>query len=296
MNRLKRETRDLLELWLLPGLAAVLPWGLCFRLFRRLARFKGLYREAVEADWQEAVRQGWAGDNQAHWMWQRRLVTLVDHADLYLSLTRGKAWSRHFVDVTGAWPATGSPALLCTFHWGAGMWGLRHASGHWGAAHALVAPLDRRHFSGRTLLWLYARWRTREVGRVLNAAALDISASLRPVIRALQQGQVVMAAVDVPSDTADASIDVTLLGRKARFPRGLFRVAAQQHVVVSVYITGLDVATGRRWLRIKNLPLQANAQALAEQVFAELGALIEQDAPAWHFWGQAPRIFVRKDE
>ena len=35
--RLRTELRDLLELVLLPGLAAVLPWPLCFRLFRWLA-------------------------------------------------------------------------------------------------------------------------------------------------------------------------------------------------------------------------------------------------------------------
>lgn len=296
MNRWRREWRDLLELWLLPGLAAVLPWGLCFALFRRLARIDGLYRETVEADWLEAARLGWGGENQRHWLWQRRLVTLVDHADLYLSLTRGKAWAQRFVDVQGAWPHPGQSALLCTFHWGAGMWGLRHAVAHWGHAHALVAPLDRRHFAGRTVLWLYARLRTREVGRVLNAPALDISASLRPVLRALQHAQVVMAAVDVPSDNADAWFEVPLLGRRARFPRGLFRVAAQQQVPVVIYITGLNPATGRRWLRIRSLPPEANPQSLAEKVFGELDGLIAQDAPAWHFWGQAPRIFCKTDE
>lgn len=294
MTRWLREGRDLLELWLLPGMAALLPWRLCFPLFRRLARVTWLYREAVEVDWLEARRQGWGGENQAHWLWHRRLVTLVDHADLYLSLTRGKAWAARFVDVQGDWPAAGQSALLCTFHWGAGMWGLRHAVAHWGHAHALVAPLDRSHFSGRWMLWLYARLRTREVGRVLNAPALDVSASLRPVLRALRQGQVVMAAVDVPADTSDASVEVPLLGRVARFPRGLFRVAATQNVAVSVYITGLDVATGRRWLRIKNLQPQDNPLLLAEHVFAELSDLIAQDAPAWHFWGQSPRIFLHR--
>ena len=37
--RLRTELRDLLELVLLPGLAAVLPWQICFRIFRRLDAF-----------------------------------------------------------------------------------------------------------------------------------------------------------------------------------------------------------------------------------------------------------------
>ena len=33
VQRLRREGRDVLELVLLPGLAAVLPWPVCFKLF-----------------------------------------------------------------------------------------------------------------------------------------------------------------------------------------------------------------------------------------------------------------------
>ena len=34
----------------------------------------------------QARKYGWAGDDEAHWQWVRRLVTLVDHADYYLVL------------------------------------------------------------------------------------------------------------------------------------------------------------------------------------------------------------------
>ena len=37
-RRLRGEARDLIELVLVPGLAAVLPWRWCFVLFRSLAR------------------------------------------------------------------------------------------------------------------------------------------------------------------------------------------------------------------------------------------------------------------
>ena len=44
--RLKREVRDLFELVLIPGLAAVLPWPVCFALFKRISNWRWLYREA----------------------------------------------------------------------------------------------------------------------------------------------------------------------------------------------------------------------------------------------------------
>ena len=37
---LRVQARDVLELWLLPGLAALLPWWLGFRLLRALAHWR----------------------------------------------------------------------------------------------------------------------------------------------------------------------------------------------------------------------------------------------------------------
>ena len=79
-QRLRHEARDLLELVLLPGLAAVLPWRWCFGLFKWIARKPFLYREAVGRALAEARERGWAGD-EGDWLARRRLVTLIDHAD-----------------------------------------------------------------------------------------------------------------------------------------------------------------------------------------------------------------------
>ena len=59
-KRLRIEWRDLLELVLLPGLAVVLPWALCFRIFRWLSRKPWLYREASEHALSQAAQRGWA--------------------------------------------------------------------------------------------------------------------------------------------------------------------------------------------------------------------------------------------
>ncbi len=290
LRRLRTELRDLLELVLLPGLAAVLPWPLCFRVFRRLARWDGLYRQPCHAALHEARARGWAVD-EADWLLKRRLVTLVDHADFYLSRTRSDAWLRRHLQAQGEWPATGSAAILCTFHWGAGMWGLRHARAQGLRAHPLVAPLQGAHFRGRTVLHWYARARTAEVGRVLACAALDVSASLRPALRALRGGEQVVAAVDVPSDQVASAEPVSLLGRRALVPKALMRLAVEQRIPVALYVTGLDFATGGRSLYIAPLGLRGDVSTLAQEVFDELDKNIRQEPAAWHFWGEAPRFF-----
>lgn len=291
-QRLRTEARDALELVLLPGLAAMLPWPWCFALFKRLARLRWLYGPVCERALAQAQQRGMAAD-PAHWLWQRRLVTLVDHADYYLGRFRGDGWLRRHVQVQGQWPAPDRPGMLCTFHWGAGMWGLRHARQSGLHAHALVASLNSQAFQGRTVLGWYARARTREVARALGRPTLDVSASLRPAVRALRANEQVLAAVDVPADQVAASEPLQLCGMRARAPRGLLRLAAEQGVPVTIYITGLDMRSGQRFLRIEPLPPESDTPALIIQTFSRLQDLLYEDPAAWHFWSEAERFFER---
>jgi len=289
--RWRTELRDALELVLLPGLAAILPWRWCFPVFKRLARLRCLYREPCEAALQQARSRGWAGVDEAHWLWERRLVTLVDHADHYLGLWRSDAWMPKHLRVEGVWPAPGHGVLLLTFHWGAGYWGLRHAAAQGLRPHALVASLASQAFQGRTVMSWYARSRNAHVARTLGSATIDVAQHLKQVIRALRDNHSLLGVVDVPADAAQASMPIELLGMQARVPRGLLRLAVDSQVPVVVYVTGLDTRSGRRFLRIKTLGIYTEVTDLATRVFGELAQLIAEDAPAWHFWGIAERFF-----
>ena len=298
--RVRVEVRDALELVLLPGLAALLPWGVCFALFRRMAHWRWLYRETCERALVEAQQRGVVGDDvraAARWLHERRLVTLVDHADLYLSRWRSDDWMRHWLRVQGDWPPSSSgPGVLCTFHYGAGMWGLRHAARAGLRAHKLVAPLTEGMFNGRTVMKWYAHARLREVERALGRPFIAVAGSLRAVLRTLEQGEQVLAVIDVPADQVSASEPITLLGMQARAPRGLLRVAVEHRVPVTVYITLLNVKTGRRTLRIEQVDSGGNIASTEElmvRVFAHLEHLMQRDTAAWHFWSEAPRFFVR---
>lgn len=291
--RLQTELIDLMTLVLLPGLAAVLPWHWCFFVFKRLARMHWLYREPCETALLQARNRGWAGTDEAHWLWVRRLVTLVDHADHYLTLWRSDAWMQKHLSVEGAWPAHEHGLLLLTFHWGAGFWGLRHAAAHGLQPHALVASLGTHAYQGRTVMSWYARSRNANVARTLGSPTIDVAQHLKQVIRALRNNHALLGVMDVPADEAKASMTIDLLGMQARVPRGLLRLAVDQQVPVVVYVTGLNTANGQRFLRINPLGVYTTVEDLATQVFGELEQLIAQEAPAWHFWAIAERFFQR---
>lgn len=284
-----------MELVLLPGLAAVLPWCWCFPVFKRLARVQWLYREPCEAALQQARSRGWAGADEMHWLWVRRLITLVDHADYYLVRTRSNAWLEQHFEVDGNWPSPNEASLLCTFHWGAGMWSLRHAASAHLKVHALVAPLDAAHFAGRSVLRWYAIARTAIVAKTLGYSTLDVNASLRPVLRALKKNEQVLAVLDVPTDQVSASQSVRLLGLPARVPRALLRLAVDKEIPVTIFLVGLRTADGQRFLRLRQFGVYHDVDALIQDVFLELEQAIIENPAAWHFWGEAERFFEPQD-
>lgn len=289
---LRVQGRDALEFWLLPGLAMVLPWRLCFAVFKRLARWSWLYRDGVEAAAREAQARGWLGLDADAWRVRRRLITLVDHADFFLAATRGKAWMRRHLKVEGDWPARGQAGILCTFHWGTGTFGLRHAGLSGMRAHAMVAGLDSPAYQGRPLLMAYARRRVAMVVRETGQPTLDASGSLRAIPQVLRDGDQVLAVVDVPTDELSAAVQVELLDARALMPRGLLRMAVQRQIPMTLYLTGLDTETGARWLRIRPIGVYDDVEALVVRVFGELDEAIRAEPWSWHFWAQAPRFWV----
>ena len=291
-QRLRTEARDLIELVLAPGLASVLPWPWCFAIFKRLARVRWLYGAACAQALEQAQARGQVAEGDAaRWLAVRRLVTLVDHADHYLAVSRSNAWMQRHLTLHGQWPSPENSGILCTFHLGAGMWALRHASSSGLRIHALVASMEGTPFAGRTILHWYVRARTRSVGHALGRAPLVVSGSLRPVIQALRRDEQVLAAVDVPSDQVSASVPICLRGMAARVPKGLLRLAVDYKVPVTVYVTGLNAHNGQRSLRIVQLGAWDDLDALVAAVFGHLETALCEDAAAWHFWGESHRFF-----
>lgn len=289
-HRLRRELRDLVEVVLVPGLAAILPWNIAFRIFRRMAGRDWLYQEPTNHALAEASKRGWA-PQPAHWARVRKLTTLVDHADHYLARTRSDAWMDRYLDVEGEWPRAGEAAIVLTFHWGAGMWALRHACRAGLKGHMLVAPLASAHFAGRSVLHRYIRARTKSIALSLQCPFFDVANDMRALFKALQGKEQIFAVIDVPADQVSASQPLQILGLPARAPTALLRLAVDRSIPVFVYATGIRLDTGRRFLRIRQVDAGKGLDVLVDQVFHELESVIREDPPAWHFWGEAERFF-----
>ena len=294
-SRLAVEVRDLVELVLLPGLAAVLPWSWCFRMFRRLAHWPWLYGAQCREALAQAHQYGCVGNDERAWLAERRLVTLLDHADHYLLRTRGVAWMRRHVDVQGQWEPGGQAALLWTFHWGMGMWALRHARAQGLQAPMVLAAPAGPDFVGRTVFGCYVRARMRSVELALGEPVIFVPGGMAGVRKALALGKQVVVVMDVPQDQVSVTRVTQLLGASVSVPAVLPQLAVEQGIPVTVFYMGVDLCTGRRMLCIASLGVHSDAKVLTDAAFVHLDYLLKTAPAAWHLWAQAPRFFVARD-
>jgi predicted LPLAT superfamily acyltransferase len=224
---------DLLELFVLPGLSVVLPWRASFALYGWLAQFDRLYAQQARASLSGARRLGVVKDPE-QWLQQYRRMLMVDHADLFLSIFRRRAWLRRHVRLTGAtWPTSGGPFLAVTFHWGAGLWGLRHLKAQGRDVAVLVRDIPLGAFKGRPIVAAYAGLRSRRTAAVGGVETVSSSVnSLRELKRRLGAGQNLVALLDVPAEGKKNVLRAPFLGQTGVFPRGLAYLAARNRIPV----------------------------------------------------------------
>lgn len=287
---LVRELQAALERVLLPGLAAVLPWPWCARLYWQLARAGFLYRGEVDAAWEQA-RRYLAADPQ--WRRRARFHLLVDNADYFLSRCRGRGWLQRHVRVSGAENLAGgvNAMLLVTFHWGQGFWALRWLREHGLPAAWLHAPVPHRLRFGEYVGGLMGRLRIRQVGRLAGAAPIPVGGSVAAMRDRLRKGLPVMAMPDAPIRPGQRTLAVELLGRPARIAAGVIRMAAEDRVPVHAYLMRVDPRSGRRHLAIGPRLPAGDAAQLAQALADVLSGAIREDPAAWYVWAHADGFF-----
>lgn len=290
---LRRELRALLELYLIPGLSALAPWPLGFRWLRLCSRFSWLYRQ----EWQAALAQARLHvpiDDEALWARQFRLSRLVDHADLYLCMTRSDRWLARYVDGWNRWPEVDGGAVGVFFHWCPGFWALRALRQQGVTISGLIAPLNRRAMGGTFLAYWYGALRMWQLRRVNGRGLVMPDGAVRRSVKALRSGEAgatwVCGMLDVPPHPNDPTEPVTLFDRPAHFTTGLFGIARISKVPVVIVEFGLDIRTGRRDLTASG-PHDPTAPALLQQAVDIWQARIRERPWGFFLWAAMPAWF-----
>lgn len=272
--------RDAGEWWLLPGLAALLPWPLCFRLYAGLCVRLPLFEEKTRAALAQ-LEPPLAGDAARRWAARFRLVQLVDRADTFLARSRGDRWlDRHVRRQGDDWPTL--PFIALSFHYGAGLWCLRDIA-RGGRRAAFLSIRFERFFGGAWLRYRGACLRIREVERAGRAPVIYTGGGRQAVREALEAGTAVVGLIDVPAVLSKRVIEQPFLGATAWFPPGLIALASELRVPLVAYAMGFDPVSGKRELVVRRIAEGEPAARLAE-VVGFLEQEIGRNPPAWHNW------------
>lgn len=102
--------------------------------------------------------------------------------------------------------------------------------------------------------------------------------------RFAQEQQAVLVMPDVPSSPEQPSLEVSLLGRRARFPAGALSLAAAEGVPVYLYTMAVDRQSGQRLLEVQPPIRGETAEALAKRLAQCLDQALRRDPTAWHLW------------
>lgn len=290
LARIGRAASDALTLYLLPAFVALLPWRWGFAILKRVARSERLYRESVDPAW-AAARTHCPNSDERVWKTHFRLLRLVDHADVYLTLLRGKRWRRRFVVQIGEWPKPAACVLL-TYHWGAGNWVWPILREHGISAHFLARRAQGQALGlTRASHWfgVFRGWALRRIG---SAGALFTGGSSAAARDALSAGRSIVGMLDLPAQPQQRCTQLTLLDAQVQFPSGLARLGLESGVPLVLFSVGLDFDSGVRTLRIATLPAQASLDAVMQHYAEHLDARLHEAPEAWQIWREAPAMFV----
>ncbi|HTI95501.1 MAG TPA: hypothetical protein VL425_03210 [Rudaea sp.] len=290
LERLRNATADTLMLFVVPCGVALLPWRLGFALLKRLARSERLYRLSVDPAW-DAARAHCQGCDEREWKYRFRLLRLVDHADVYLAMLRGRRWRRRHVVETGDWPVPG-PCVFLTYHWGAGnfIWPRLRELGF--VAHFIARRASGRALGMTRLSYWFGDFRARALRRCAGAEPIFTGASTGAIARALDAGDSVVGMLDLPARTDQPACGLPLLDGHVRFPFGLARLASDKGIPVVLLSCGLDFSRGQRDIRVELLPPQLSADAIMLRYAAHLHSRLREAPAAWQIWREAPGLFV----
>jgi hypothetical protein len=290
MPKLRLFFSDAWQFFLVPGLAALMPWRIGRAWLRFFARRpNGPFAEASRAAAAIAPEHLDVGDLR-QFAADMRLVWLIDTCDLYLCLLhRARVWRPWHVQRVGEWPR--DTAFIAT--------GFHHGTGHWvfktlaeaGRNSILVsARWDKSDYAGLPLRYHYGRLRGGDVER-LSGNPVAYRPGVKQILSdALKRGDCVVGVIDMPPRLAPrGQRPVRLLGRDVSFPDGLLALAQEADVPLVPYWIEFDLEQCTRRFCIGEALDPHDVDGSLQKLADILDAQVRRTPAAWYFWPEWPQ-------
>lgn len=269
-RRVLRALRDYIELLLIPGLSIFLPWWLTIRLYRLLAYVPFLYRASTLPCLAGAKALDLLKGDEKAWIRACKVGLMVDLADPFLVLFRGKAFMKRYIK-ENIYEQLQEQQIIFVPHFGAGMF-LYKMLQQENINVALIGNDFPRNYSAVSLISQLRLYALTKMGT--TTIWNDNMMGVRQVLR---DKQTLLILPDVPRSYGWQSYPIETQIGQLNIASRYFSLAEKRHIPVMNAIMGLDIVTGNRQFKAEIYDKTLSAQEYA-QCFAELAtqAIVEQ--------------------
>lgn len=290
IRKLRKEAEEFWHFFILPGIAALLPWRLGWRWLHWWARREGgTFDEPARAALPVA-REHVAVNDESAFRARVRLVWLIEYTDFILSLLhRRRSWYPWHVQRVGSWPTQGG-FIAVGFHHGAAYWLYRTLAEAGHDCMTVSIRWDRDEYRTHPVRYWYGRLRYRDMQR-LGRQPIAYRPGVKPMIsRALAGGAAVLNLIDLPPRMAPrGQVPVRFLDLDLSFTDGAIALAREAGVPVVPFWVEFDTDLRTRRFNIGE-PLDLRDEPVALQRLADiLDRQIRQLPEGWFFWPELPR-------
>lgn len=277
-----QEIRGFVEYLLIPSLAVILPWRWCVFVFHQLAKWSWLYHDYVPTMSEQAAQSGLV-DDEKRWQQYCKVIRMIDAADVFLCLTRGRRYLTRYVQHNFD-ERLSKQAMIFFPHYGAGIWLYRYLAAKGVKSNLLVNPIEKK-FSGYNILCRLRIW---ALAHRANTTVIYPSDMLT-IRRALRAGETLLVAPDVPETAGVSAFKIETELGKLNVMSGFFKLAERRQLPVFSVVLGCDIRTGLREFDGAFL-IATSATENATYFARQTVAAILHRSYLWHMWVARPQV------
>ena len=181
--------------------------------------------------------------------------------------------------------------ILLSAHFGGGFWMLPFLRDLGIKTHFFALDVERENYPHQTPLYLYYRLGHWVIEWASGGRVLYKSERKRGLTGPLEEGKWVIVLFDVPPSLVKEKMDVSFLGKKAWFPKGIISIGKELNVPIVPYFSYLD-KNCRRICFEKPIYVKDEGKCFEECVRLIEKKILERPGH-WHWWPCAGQFFAQ---
>ncbi len=199
--RFFNELLDFIEIFLIPSVSVILPWKVTVFIFKGLSYIPFLYTECLDESVIYADKMGLL-INKNNWIRAHKVIKMVDSADVFLCMTRGKGYIDKYVK-NNFDDRILEQNIIFFPHYGAGMWIYKYFAINGKKSNLLMNDVPNvfsfRNLGGRFRLYVLAKYCNTKI--IVPSNMLEIR-------KVLKNKETILVAPDAPKKDENSSFGI----------------------------------------------------------------------------------------